>query len=267
MSFWELYAILAMVVLGAMTLLWLLSLRLRNASIVDIFWGLGFILFLGGAFLLTPNSYAPRKALLGVLVTLWGLRLAGHILLRNWGKPEDFRYAAWRAEAGDRWWWRSYFHVFLLQGIVLLIVAAPLLAVLTGLNPTHLLWFDWLAMSLWFIGFLFEAGGDWQLLRFKANPTNRGKVLQSGFWRYTRHPNYFGDAVQWWVFYLFALASGGWWTIFSPLLMTYLLVRVSGVVMLEKSLQETKPGYREYVERTSAFFPWFPKKDTKRTNG
>lgn len=109
-------------------------------------------------------------------------------------------------------------------------------------------------------GFVFEAGGDWQLMRFKANPANRGKVLQSGFWHYTRHPNYFGDALQWWAFYLIALSGGGWWTIFSPLLMTYLLVRVSGVAMLEKSLQDAKPAYREYIERTSPFFPWFPKR-------
>lgn len=264
MSFWEIYAILALVILGAMSLLWLVSLHLRDSSIVDIFWGIGFVLFVWGAFWLTPAGYLPRKALLSALVTVWGLRLAGHILLRNWGKPEDFRYAAWRAEAGASWWWRSYFKVFLLQGVILLVVAVPLLAAQWRADSPSLTWLDWLAVPLWLIGFLFEAGGDWQLLRFKSNPANQGKVLQSGFWRYTRHPNYFGDAVQWWAFYLLALANGGWWTIFSPLLMTYLLLRVSGVAMLEKSLEKAKPGYREYIETTSPFFPWFPKQEGRK---
>lgn len=264
MSFWETCAFLALIIFVAVTLLWLLSLRLRDASIVDIFWGIGFVIFAWGAYWLAPEGYLPRKVLVVALVSLWGLRLAAHILLRNWGKPEDFRYAAWRAAAGASWWWRSYFKVFLLQGAILLVVAAPLLAAQWPAGPASLTALDWLAVPLWLIGFLFEAGGDWQLRRFKANPANRGKVLQNGFWRYTRHPNYFGDAGQWWAFYLFALANGGGWTIFSPLLMTYLLVRVSGVAMLEQSLLETKPGYREYVAKTPAFFPWLPKEGEKR---
>ncbi len=260
MSFWESYVLLAGVVLGAMTLLWALSLLWRDAGIVDIFWGFGFVIFVWGAFLLTPEGFQPRKLLLSVLVTLWGLRLAGHIFARNWAKPEDFRYAAWRQEAGRSWWWRSLFKVFLLQGGILCIVAAPLLAAQVSAVPVRLTWLDVVAIPLWLVGFIFEAGGDWQLMRFKAKPSNRGKVLQSGFWRYTRHPNYFGDAVQWWAFYLIALAGGAWWTVFSPLLMTFLLVRVSGVAMLEKSLKEAKPGYREYIENTPAFVPWFPKR-------
>ncbi len=203
-----------------------------------------------------------RKLLISTLVTIWGLRLAVHILLRNWGKAEDFRYAAWRQEAGASWWWRSLFKVFLLQGAILWVVAAPLLAAQIHSHPARLTVLDWLAIAVWLIGFIFEAGGDWQLMRFKADPANRGKVLQSGLWRYTRHPNYFGDALQWWGFYLIALAGGGGWTIFSPVLMTYLLVRVSGVAMLEKTLQEAKPGYKEYIESTPAFVPWFPRHKT-----
>lgn len=264
MSFWESYFVLSLVILAAMTALWLLSLRLQDSGIVDVFWGIGFVIFVWGAFFLSRAGWTPRRVLISSLVSVWGLRLAIHILVRNWGKPEDFRYAAWRKEAGQSWWWRSFFKVFLLQGIILLLVAAPLLAAQVHATPASLNALDGLAVALWLIGFVFEAGGDWQLRRFKANPANRDKVLQSGLWRYTRHPNYFGDALQWWAFYLIALAGGGWWTIFSPLLMTYLLVRVSGVAMLERSLQDAKPGYRQYVEQTSPFLPWFPKRAGKQ---
>ncbi len=254
------YLTLGGVILGLMTLLWLLSLALKNSSIVDIFWGTGFVIVAWMAFALTPEGFVGRKALLCVLVTIWGLRLSLHILTRNWGKEEDFRYQVWRKEAGPAWWWRSFFKVFLMQGVILWIVAAPLPAAQWGAQPAHLTWLDYFAMAIWLIGFFFEAAGDWQLTRFKANPANKGKVLNSGVWRYTRHPNYFGDATQWWAYYLIALAAGGWWTIFSPILMTTLLTRVSGVTLLEKSLKEERPGYKEYVETTSEFIPWFPRK-------
>jgi steroid 5-alpha reductase family enzyme len=263
MEGWQIYAWLALVILGTMTCLWLLSLRLRNASIVDVFWGIGFLLFNWGVFLLTPSGYLPRKILLSTLVTVWGLRLAVHLLWRNWGKPEDFRYAAWREQSGAHWWWQSYFKVFLLQGVILLFVAAPLFGAQIHSSSARLNTFDWLALPLWLIGFLFEAGGDWQMMRFKSNPANQGKILQHGFWRYTRHPNYFGDALQWWAFTFFALGNGAWWTILSPVLMTTLLIRVSGVAMLEKTLRKEKVGYDEYMQRTSAFFPACPKKDSR----
>ena len=253
------YLSLGLVILGSMILLWLLSLALKNASIVDIFWGTGFVIVAWVAFLLTSGGFATRKVLLLTLVTLWGLRLSLHILRRNWGKPEDFRYKAWRKEAGASWWWRSFFKVFLLQGIILWVVATPLLAAQISAQPENLTWLDYLAIPVWLIGFYFEAAGDWQLTRFKANPANKGKVLQSGVWRYSRHPNYFGDATQWWAYYLIALAAGGWWTVFSPTLMTTLLLRISGVTLLEKTLKEEKLGYKEYIEKTSEFIPWFPK--------
>ena len=260
MEFLSSYLVLGLVILGFMILLWLVSLMLKNSSIVDIFWGTGFVIVTWAAFLLTPDGFAPRKWLLSVLVTIWGLRLSLHILIRNWGKPEDFRYQAWRKEAGAAWWWRSFFKVFLLQGILLWIVSAPLLAAQIRAQPDRLTWVDYAAIPVWLIGFFFEAAGDFQLARFKANPANKGKVLQSGVWHYTRHPNYFGDAAQWWAYYLIALAAGGWWTIFSPILMTTLLMRVSGVTLLEKTLKEEKPGYKEYAETTSEFIPWFPLK-------
>jgi steroid 5-alpha reductase family enzyme len=233
---------------------------LQNSSIVDIFWGAGFVISNWVYFALTPNGFPGRKWLIGILVTIWGLRLSSYILWRNWGQGEDFRYRRWREEAGGQWWWRSFFKVFLLQGLLMWIICAPLLAAQMGVTPTRLTVFDVIAVLIWAIGFFFEAAGDWQMARFKADPTNRGKVLRTGVWRYTRHPNYFGDATQWWAYYLIGAAAGGFWTIFSPILMTTLLLRVSGVALLEKSLKETKPKYRDYIEATSAFIPWFPRK-------
>jgi steroid 5-alpha reductase family enzyme len=259
MSFLEMYAIALLVILGCMLLLWLISLRLKNSSIVDIFWGSGFVIANWVYFALAPDGFPLRKWLVGILVTLWGLRLSLYILRRNWGKPEDFRYQVWRKEAGPRWWWLSFFRVFLLQGILMWIISAPLLAAQRGVKPAHIILFDVLGVIVWGIGFFFEAVGDLQLARFKADPANKGKVMDRGVWRYTRHPNYFGDSAQWWGYYLFAAFAGGWWTIFSPILMTLFLLRVSGVALLEKTL-ETRPGYQEYVRKTSAFIPWFPRK-------
>ncbi len=260
MDFLKNYLILAGVIIGLMVLLWLVSLWLKNSSIVDIFWGTGFVIFAWVAFILTPGGFIARKILLCALVTIWGLRLSLHVLKRNWGKGEDFRYQTWRNEAGSSWWWKSLFKVFILQGILLLIVAVPLLAAQIKPLPDHLTWLDLLTIPVWLVGFSFETLGDWQLMRFKANPANIGKLLTTGVWRYSRHPNYFGDATQWWAYYLVALAAGGWWTIFSPIIMTGLLLRVSGVRLLEKTLKVTKPGYQEYVETTSEFIPWFPRR-------
>ena len=259
MNFLTTYLVLFAVTIGLMTLLWLLSLLLKNSSIVDIFWGTGFVIFAWVAFFLTPDGFLARKLLLTILVTIWGLRLSIYILVRNWGKPEDFRYQAWRKEHGKKWWWYSFFQVFLLQGVLLTVIAAPLLAAQISPTPARLGVLDLIAIPLWAIGFFFESVGDWQLKRFKGDPANKGKVLDRGVWRYTRHPNYFGDSTQWWAYYLIAASAGGWWTIFSPILMTILLLRVSGVKLLEKTL-DTRPGYKEYSERTSEFIPWFPKK-------
>jgi steroid 5-alpha reductase family enzyme len=238
---------------------WLLSLALRDSSIVDWLWGPGFIVvaWLG---LINAGSGSPRALLLVALVTIWGLRLGLHIFIRNRGKGEDYRYARWRAEAGASWWWRSFFKVNLLQGAVMWAVSVPLTAVLYSAQPMEWTVWDALGLLLWGLGFFFEAVGDWQLLRFKANPANQGKVLDTGLWRYTRHPNYFGDATLWWGFYGFALAVGAWWTVFSPLLMTFLLVRVSGVAMLEADLKQKRPAYQDYIRRTSSFIPRPPRR-------
>jgi steroid 5-alpha reductase family enzyme len=256
-SFTYMFLISGLAILGMMIALWLLSLALKNSSIVDIFWGPGFVLVAWVNYFLSP-FISPAKLLMTILVTIWGLRLALHIGMRNWGEPEDFRYVKWREENGARWWWFSFFKVFVLQGVIMWIVSAPIISIIVtdGIPPLPPL--ALLGGLVWAYGFFFETVGDWQLARFIADPANKGKIMTTGVWKYTRHPNYFGDAAQWWGFYLIALSSGGWWTIFSPLLMTLLLVRVSGVALLEKTMKK-KPGYEEYMKRTNAFIPWFPK--------
>jgi steroid 5-alpha reductase family enzyme len=259
-TFLQYYVMGGALIFSLMLLLWLISLLLKNSSIVDIFWGTGFVLSAWFYALVLPETFRLRQWIFLALVTLWGLRLTIHILTRNWGKPEDFRYQKWREEAGKSWWIRSLFKVFLLQGMLMWLISIPVLSAQYLNGQTHLIWLDYAAIAVWAIGFFFEAAGDAQLMKFRANPANKGKLLNTGVWKYTRHPNYFGDATQWWAFYLFALTSGAWWTIFSPILMTLFLVKVSGVAMLEKSLAETKPGYREYMQTTSAFLPWFPRR-------
>jgi steroid 5-alpha reductase family enzyme len=253
-----LFLITAGVIFGLITLLWLISLYLKNASIIDIFWGIIFIAIAWLVFALTPQGYLPRKLLLCTLVTIWGLRLGLHILIRNRGKAEDFRYATWRVENGERWWWLSFFQVFFLQGFLLWVISAPLVTAQTSGFPAILTPLDWLAAWVWMLGFVFESISDFQLMLFRGNPANQGKLLTTGLWKFTRHPNYFGEAVLWWGYYLIALAAGSGWTIFSPLLMTLLLIRISGVAMLERTMKH-KSGYEEYRQKTSAFIPWFPK--------
>lgn len=260
MTFLSLWLISGLVILGLMTVLWLLSLQVRDSSIVDIFWGTGFVIVFWILTCLAPGPVTPRLHLLGMVVTVWGLRLSLYIYSRNKGKGEDFRYAKWREEAGPSWWWRSFFKVFFLQGFLMWIIAVPLVAAQLGDTTSPFKCLDYTGAALWLVGFIFEAGGDWQLARFKSYPENKGKLLSSGLWSLTRHPNYFGDAAQWWGFYLIAASTGAQWTIFSPIIMTFLLMRISGVAMLEKTLKDTKPGYAEYVERTSAFIPWLPRK-------
>jgi steroid 5-alpha reductase family enzyme len=230
---------------------------------VDIFWGTGFVIVNYVYFALNPEGYFPRQMLLSTLVTMWGLRLSTYIFQRNFREPEDFRYRKWREEAGSSWWWQSYLRVFLLQGVLLWVISAPLLAAQYFGLPDRLTILDYLGVVVWLVGFFFESVGDYQLSRFKAKSANRGKILDTGVWRFTRHPNYFGDAAQWWGYYLIAVAAGGWWTIFSPILMTLFLLKVSGVALLEKTLSK-RPDYQEYADRTSAFIPWFPRE--KKSN-
>ena len=200
-----------------------------------------------------------RKIILVVLVCLWGLRLSLYLAWRNWGKGEDFRYQQFRQKYGaHRYWWFSFFQVFLLQGILMWLISAPLLGAQYYTGQAKLNILDILGVLVWLIGIIFEAGGDFQLARFKANLQNKGKVLDTGLWKYTRHPNYFGDSCVWWGYGLICLAGGSYIPVYGSILMTALIIRVSGVFLLERSLAQTKPGYRDYIKRTSAFFPGPP---------
>jgi steroid 5-alpha reductase family enzyme len=247
------------VILVVQAVLWTVSVRRQDASIADIFWGLGFVLLVWLYCGLSP-AVTTRAWLVAALMTLWGARLSHHISRRNHGKGEDPRYRAMRAMHGQAFWWRSLFTVFWLQGTILWFVALPLLVAVRAAQPVSLTGTDRLGIVLFALGFGFEVVGDRQLERFRAEAGNRGRVLDTGLWRFTRHPNYFGDATVWWGVYAMAVSTPcGWLTLASPALMTFLLMRVSGVTLLEKGLTASRPGYRAYIERTPAFFPWFPR--------
>jgi steroid 5-alpha reductase family enzyme len=260
MTFFQIYLQAFAVIMIMMTLLWIVSVIIKNVSIVDLFWGFGFVL-VSWFYFLNCDGNEIRKIIIELLVTVWGLRLSGYLTWRNHGKGEDFRYRQFRQNYGEkRYWWISFFQTFLLQGVLMWLISAPLLGAQYHGQDKNLHVLDWIGIIFWIIGFAFEAGGDWQLAVFKSGPENRGKVLDKGFWRYTRHPNYFGDSSVWWGFGFLCLAAGSWLPALGSVLMTLLIIKVSGVALLEKSLKEQKPQYKEYVERTSAFFPWFPKK-------
>jgi steroid 5-alpha reductase family enzyme len=262
MTLVALWALSAAVVAVGFVALWLVSLRRRDASIVDSWWGPAFVaVALAGA--LFGAGPLSRRFLVLALVSIWGVRLGFHIHRRNRGKGEDYRYRAMRERHGERFARVSLFTVFLLQALLASVVAAPLVAAASSREPAALGALDLAGAALWLVGFLFEAIGDAQLARFRADPANRGQVMDRGLWRFTRHPNYFGDATLWWGLYLIAAsAPAARWSAVGPALMTFLLVRVSGVALLEKDLAAKKPEYRDYVRRTSAFFPWFPKRAT-----
>lgn len=256
----EIYLNAFLVIMTLMTTLWLISIFLKNVSIVDLFWGAGFVL-VNSFYFWSSETVGPRNYLLLVLVFLWGMRLSIYLAIRNIGKGEDFRYQQFRAKYGShRYWWVSFFQTFLLQGVLMWLISAPLLGAQIEGNHNALNLVDFIAISIWAIGIIFEAGGDFQLMRFKSNPQNKGKVLNTGLWKYTRHPNYFGDATVWWSFGLFCLAAGSYLPILGSLLMSLLIVKVSGVALLEKTLKPQKPDYADYIKKTSSFFPWFPKK-------
>jgi len=257
-----------------MALVWALSLVLRDASIVDIAWGLGFVIVAWGAYLTLPDSSSAfegnaLRLLIVVLVTIWGIRLAGYLAWRNLRHGlghEDPRYQAMRAN-------QPYFPllslltVFGLQGVIMWIVSLPVQVAIGTAHEATLGPLALIGVALWLTGLSFEAIGDWQLARFKADPANSGRVMDRGLWRYTRHPNYFGDFCVWWGLYLIALQTGlaaTWWTAIGPLLMSVLLLRVSGVTLLERRLVETRPAYAEYAARTSAFFPRPPSANEHR---
>lgn len=241
--------------LGAGAGFWLISLRLHDVSIVDSLWSLMFLL-MAGVYGWLAGVGGPRGWLVLALVTVWALRLSVYITVRNHGKPEDSRYQAIRANNQPNFRFKSLYIVFGLQALLAAVIVMPLLVAVSA--PGSPGWLDTIGVALWLAGMFFETIGDWQLARFKADPGNKGRVLDTGLWRYTRHPNYFGEFTLWWGYYCLALAAGGWWTILSPLLMSFLLLKVSGVALLDRHMTSSKPQYADYIERTNAFFPGPP---------
>jgi len=243
-------ALLAILLVGFVS--WQFSVMKKDVSFVDSLWSL-FFLLAAAVFAFQVEVLSDRGKLVLLLVAIWSLRLSVYITARNWGKEEDYRYQAIRQNNEPGFAIKSLYIVFGLQGVLAWFIALPLLPAISSGNDLGVI--DIFAAALWLLGFVFEAGGDYQLARFKSNPENRGRVLDTGLWRFTRHPNYFGDFCIWWAFYLFAVSAGGWWSIASPLLMSFLLLKVSGVAMLENTIQERRPEYSNYIRRTNAFFP------------
>lgn len=235
------------------TLLWLWSVRLQNSSIADVAWGPG-ILVIGLTYYFTSDGFPLRAHLTLALVAIWAIRLAAHLGLRMRLEGEDYRYVRWRDEYEDSWWYVSYVRVFLVQAVLAWAVSLPIYFAIVSLRPPSLTLFDYLGVVLFVAGLGFEAVGDEQLRRFRANRANKGKVLDTGLWRYTRHPNYFGEALLWWGFGMIGLSTGGVPGLLGPAIFTYLLIYVSGVAMLESTLVG-KTGYIQYVGRTPAFVP------------
>jgi steroid 5-alpha reductase family enzyme len=245
-------------VLWAHVSLWFVvaALKRRN-DVADIAWGLGFVLLAWTSLFLSGAAEA-RGILVSTLVSAWGLRLAWHISRRHRSKAEDYRYAAWRREWGKWFYVRSYLQVFLLQGVFLFLTAMPVL-IINASAGEKLGFVGIIGVSVWLFGFLFETVGDAQLGSFVKNPLNRGRIMQSGLWRYTRHPNYFGEIVLWWGIWLVALGTAGSWiAIIGPVTITILIVKVSGIPMLERKMAEN-PDFADYKRRTSALIPLFPK--------
>jgi len=254
----ELWLISAAGIFVYMTVFFVAAMALKDNGIVDIAWGGAFILVV----LLTVlrvETFTARHLLLNGLVLLWGLRLAFHIHSRNRARRgEDFRYAEWRRTWGKTFVWRSFLQIYMLQGFLALMIATPILLVNQSRGPA-LTGLDFMGLAVWCLGFFFEAVGDYQLIQYKKNGRNQGKIIMCGLWRYTRHPNYFGEATMWWGLFLIAVSvPGGWQALISPVLLSFLLLKVSGIPMLEAKYAG-RPDWEAYKRRTSAFFPWFPK--------
>jgi steroid 5-alpha reductase family enzyme len=245
-----------LVVLGVAVGYWLASLVRNDVGIVDSMWSLLFLVMLA-VYQYLADIFGPRPWLVLALVAIWALRLSIHITVRNHDQPEDRRYRLIRRNNAPYFHYKSLYIVFGLQACLAGFIALPLLVASSASTPLG--WVDVAGIALWLIGMFFEVLADLQLARFKAKPANRGKVLDTGLWRFTRHPNYFGEFAIWWGYFLFALAAGGWWTVLSPLLMSFLLYKITGVALLEKDIGERRSEYADYIRRTNAFFPGPPR--------
>ena len=253
----DLLTVQAAAIIPYASLWFVFALRLRRNDVADIAWGIAFI-YLALVGQLTVSSVSTRGLFVLLLVIVWGLRLALHIGLRNRGKAEDPRYLKWRNDWGRYGAVRAYFQIFLLQGFLSVIILAPVTYIQSH-GSYDLNWRDALGTAIWLTGFAFECAGDFQLARFKRDPRNRGRIITSGLWKYTRHPNYFGEVMLWWGLWVIACSvRGGWITIFGPIIITILILFVSGIPLLEKRYEENA-DFREYRRRTSVFFPLPPK--------
>lgn len=260
MIHWQIY-LNGLMSIGLLALVgWLVSLARNNVTHVDSMWSL-FLMLSAYTYALLLNDLTPRMFLVLFLVSLWAVRLCVYLTWRNWGPHEDHRYAAIRQNNEPHFWIKSIYIIFGLQAVLAWIISMPLFGAIESkvLLLTRL---DVLGGIMFTIGFVWETIADWQLSIFKANTNNKEKVLNTGLWHFSRHPNYFGECCVWWGFYLIAAAGGAWWTIAGPMLMTLLLLKVSGVALLEKNITKRRPAYLSYIQNTNAFIPWFPKKSS-----
>lgn len=251
MSLLELYGLAALIVLIMVTVLWVISVPLKDASIIDLFWGPLFVVM---AWVMLPvtGALAVKPYLLTLLVTLWGLRLAFHLIGRNLFQGEDRRYRQWRERGGNGWWWKTYYRIYLLQGAIALLVATPVVAAFY--RPSSLNFVNLLGVLVWAAGFVFELVADVQLAQFKSDPRRQGTVMDQGLWGLSRHPNYFGDALQWWGLGLVAVTPVTWWALLGPVVMTAVFLGLSNDV-LERGMRKRHPDYEAYVRNTPKFLP------------
>ena len=239
-----------------MVFAWVLSVPRKDVSIVDIFWGVN-LLAAAIAYAFALPGQGPREWLVLCMVAAWALRLSGFIAARNHGRPEDRRYQAMREKRGESFWWKSLYIVFLLQAVLAWILSWQLYGAMAG--DQALGWLDALGVGIWLFGLVFEAVADRQLAQFLARPDRGDAVMDQGLWRYSRHPNYFGECCGWWGLFLLAASAGAWWTVISTVMITFLILKVSGVALTESDIAERRPAYRDYIERTSSFVPMPPK--------
>jgi len=255
------YLLSAICIFSFMCIMFVIAQLVKNNSIVDIGWGAGFIIVTSVTYFVYADERFHQK-LASYLVIVWGLRLSIYIGIRNMGHPEDFRYANWRKEWGDNFLIRSFLQVFMLQGLIMFINTLPIVVINNDLSvfKSYKVLYP-VGVVVWAIGFLFEALGDYQMYMFKCSHHPKGKIMDKGLWRYTRHPNYFGEAVMWWGIFMLAIPSGHWYiSVWAPVTITFLLLKVSGVTMLEKKY-EGNDAYSQYKRKTNSFIPWFPKSE------
>lgn len=252
---WELYGYTAATIYLIASVLWIVSVRIEDASIIDLFWGLFFVAAAWVLLTIDVRHVQPKHLLFVLLVTVWGLRLAYHLTVRNLGHGEDRRYRLWREHGGPNWWLKTYYRIYLLQGTIALVVATPIVACFVA--PSRFLVVNWLGALIAITGIAIEATADIQLQRFRAEPDSAGRVMDRGLWYYSRHPNYFGDATTWLGLGLLAFSGKTWWSLIGPAVMTLVFLNVSNNV-IERGLKKRRPEYASYIARTSAFVPRRP---------